>query len=112
MSQYISRDKLKAIIDSGTQHKLVEALPKKYFENEHLPNAINIPHDEVEGLAPKLMHDKLEPVIVYCANSDCQNSHIAADYLRKLGYTKVYEYREGKKDWKEAGLPMVVSGDI
>lgn len=111
MSQTISRDNLKAMLDSGTPHKLIEALPKKYFETEHLPNAINIPHDEVEDLAPNLLHDKVEPVIVYCANGECQNSHIAAESLRKLGYTNVYEYTEGKKDWIEAGLPIITGGE-
>jgi rhodanese-related sulfurtransferase len=111
MSKFISREKLKALIDSGAQHKLVEALPKKYFDSEHLPNAINIPHDEIESSAAVHLHDKSEPVIVYCANIDCQNSHIAAESLRKLGYTNVCEYHEGKKDWTEAGLPMIVGGD-
>lgn len=98
------------MIDSGVQHKLVEALPKKYFEAEHLPNAINIPHDEISNTAPILMRDKSEPVIVYCANAECQNSHIAAESLRGLGYSKVYEYHEGKKDWIEAGLSVDTGG--
>ena len=106
MNELISRDELKTMINSGAQHKLVEALPKKYFETEHLPKAINIPHDEIVSIAPILLPNKSEPVIVYCANAQCQNSHMAAESLRELGYTKVYEYREGKKDWIEAGLQI------
>jgi rhodanese-related sulfurtransferase len=26
--------------------------------------------------------------------------------MRELGYSLVYEYTEGKKGWKEAGLPL------
>lgn len=29
-----------------------------------------------------------------------------------MGYTKVREYRAGKKDWREAGLPMERDGQI
>ena len=29
-----------------------------------------------------------------------------------MGYTKVREYREGKKDWRQAGLPMERDGQI
>ena len=29
-----------------------------------------------------------------------------------MGYTEVREYREGKKDWREAGLPMEREGQI
>jgi rhodanese-related sulfurtransferase len=29
--------------------------------------------------------------------------------FKKLGYTNVKEYRGGKKEWSEAGLPMKTS---
>lgn len=29
-----------------------------------------------------------------------------------MGYTNVREYREGKKDWRAAGLPMERDGQI
>lgn len=108
MAQNISREELKTIITSGTKQTIVEALPRKYYEAEHLPGAINIPHDDVQAVASQLIPDKSEPVIVYCASAECQNSHIAAEVLRGLGYINVYEYTEGKKGWKEAGLPLEI----
>jgi len=110
MSQSISREELKTMLASGTKHTVVEALPRKYYEAEHLPGAINIPHDEVQVIASRLIPDKSETVIVYCASAECRNSHIAAEVLRGLGYSSVYEYTEGKKDWKEAGLPLEIGG--
>ncbi len=110
MSQFISRDELKTVIASGKRHTIIEALPRKYYEAEHLPGAINVPHDEIAVAASRLITDKSEPVIVYCASAECQNSHIAAELLRGLGYSHVYEYAEGKKGWKEAGLPLEVGG--
>jgi rhodanese-related sulfurtransferase len=106
MSQFISREDLNTLITSSAEHTIVEALPKKYFDAEHLPGAINIPHDQVHSAASQLIPDKDAAVIVYCANSECKNSHIAAETLREQGYTRVYEYAEGKKGWKEAGLPL------
>jgi rhodanese-related sulfurtransferase len=44
-------------------------------------------------------------VIVYCSNAACQNSEVASRRLAELGYSKVYEYEEGKQDWIDAGLP-------
>ena len=29
-----------------------------------------------------------------------------------MGYTRVREYREGKKAWRDAGLPMERNGQI
>ncbi len=106
MSQFISRDDLKALINSDSAPVIVEALPNQYYSSGHLPGAINIPHDDVGAKAEDHIPDKSETVIVYCANSECQNSHIAADSLTELGYTSVYVYKEGKKDWQEAGLPL------
>ncbi|MBI3776279.1 MAG: rhodanese-like domain-containing protein [Gammaproteobacteria bacterium] len=106
MSQVISREELQALIASGAQHSVIEALPSNYYQAEHLPGAINIPHDAVPATAGRLVPDKSAPVVVYCANTECRNSHVAAEALRQLGYHRVYEYTEGKQGWKQAGLPL------
>lgn len=106
MVRRITRQELKAKLDRGDKVTLIEALPSKYYEYKHLPGAINIPHDEVEVLAPKLLPNKAAEVIVYCANEPCKNSGLAAQRLTELGYTNVHDYHEGKADWIEAGLPV------
>lgn len=104
----ISRDDLKAAIDAGTV-TVVEALPPTYYDAEHLPGALNLPHDRVDELAPTVLPDTSAAVVVYCSNTACQNSTIAARRLEELGYTDVAEYEQGKQDWIEAGLPVEVS---
>jgi rhodanese-related sulfurtransferase len=106
MVQTITREDLKAKLDQGTTLTLVEALPAKYYEDKHLPGAINLPHDQVDALAPRLLPDKAAEIVVYCASAPCQNSGIAAQRLAEIGYTNVYDYHEGKADWIEAGLPV------
>ncbi len=100
----ISRDELKQALDGG-EVTVVEALPAMYFEQGHIPGAININHDEIDGKAPALLPDKHAPIVTYCANAPCRNSGIAARKLEALGYTDVAEYVEGKQDWVDAGLP-------
>ncbi|HEX9183276.1 MAG TPA: rhodanese-like domain-containing protein [Burkholderiales bacterium] len=85
---------------------LLEALPEKYWRDWHLPGARNLPHDRVRELAPALLPDKSAEMIVYCASSTCQNSHIAARVLEQMGYANVSVYSGGKQDWQEAGLPV------
>lgn len=85
---------------------LVEALPWRYYASGHLPGALHLPHDEVEQRAPTLLPDRSRPVVVYCANVQCQNSHQAAHRLRALGYTHVSVYAGGKQDWTDAGLQL------
>lgn len=101
----ITRAQLKAKLDADQNLVLVEALPAKYYDEKHLPGALNLPHNQVDELAPTLLPEKSAAIIVYCASSTCQNSGIAANRLIELGYTNVYDYEEGKQDWVEADLP-------
>lgn len=109
MIKKIGREALKSKLDRRENVILVEALPAKYFDHSHLPGAINVPHDRVDELAPRMLPDRNAEIVVYCANAPCQNSSIAAERLAALGYTDVADYHEGKQDWIDAGLPTVPS---
>jgi len=85
---------------------LVEALPEKYWRDWHLPGAKHLPHDQVRQLATRVLPDKNAAIVVYCASSTCQNSHIAAKFLEQMGYADVAVYAGGKQDWQAAGLPV------
>ena len=104
MSNFISREELAARIEAGNV-TVVEALPAMYYLDAHLPGAWNLPHDQVEALAPSLLPDKQAAIVVYCANTACQNSGLAVRRLERLSYTNVLDYEEGKQGWVEAGLP-------
>ena len=105
MTPLISREALEAAIAAGAV-TVVETLPAPYYESGHLPGAVNIPHTQVEELAPSLLPDKDAAIVTYCSNTACRNSGVAAAVLAKLGYTNVAKYAEGKQDWLEAGLPV------
>ena len=53
-----------------------------------------------------MLPDMGAEIVVYCASSTCQNSHIAARTLQSLGYRDVAVYAGGKQDWSEAGLAL------
>jgi rhodanese-related sulfurtransferase len=105
MVEKITLTQLKNELDRGDALTLVEALPAMYYEEAHLPGAINLPHDEVEELAAALLPDKDARIVVYCADGPCQNSGLAARRLARLGYTNVRDYEQGKAEWVAAGLP-------
>lgn len=84
----------------------VEALPNSHYTAGHLPGAINLPHDQVDELAPQLLPDLDAEVIVYCSNADCPNSAVAARRLVELGYRHVHQYEAGKDDWVAGGLEL------
>ena len=62
----ISRDELKEKIDRRDRFFLVETLAPNYYNDAHLPGAINLPPDLVRKLAPKLLPDKAAEIVVYC----------------------------------------------
>lgn len=111
MTIHISRQQIVEFLIRGDDITLVEALPAKYFRKEHLPGAINLPLDEIDALALRLLPEKDALIVTYCADTACPNSGIAAERLQQLGYTNVREYVEGKQDWIEAGLPTERGGD-
>jgi rhodanese-related sulfurtransferase len=103
--QQISRDDLHRSLSREDGLTLVEALGPAYFDDAHLPGALNIPPDQVDRLAPVLLPDRAARIVVYCSGT-CHNSEIAARRLIELGYEDVRMYLGGKEDWVENGLPI------
>src|SRR5689334_21621859 len=99
MRNEITRDELKAKLDSRARIVVIEALPAKYFQQGHLPGAINIPHDAPVAAFINALPDLNAEIVTYCASDTCPNSGIAADRLAALGYRNVREYHEGKAGW-------------
>jgi rhodanese-related sulfurtransferase len=104
MTQLITRTDLEALIATGAV-VLVDALPASYYEQLHLPAALNLVEADVDTEAPRLLPDKNATIVTYCSNEACGNSQAVANRLERLGYTAVSTYREGIQDWAAAGNP-------
>ncbi len=111
MAETIDRGELRRAMTEGTV-VVLEALPPMYFDKEHLPGARNLPLDDLDELAPRLVPDKDQAIVTYCSNTACNNSTIAAARLRGLGYRNVRKYPGGKQDWIEAGLPVEAGAPV
>lgn len=99
----VSLDQLVSALQSVQPPQLVEALPARYFEQGHLPGALNINVGEVKDKAPTLLPDKGVPIVVYCASETCTNSDQVAVQLLALGYAEVAVFKAGKAAWQAAG---------
>ena len=103
----ITRQELKQRIDGGWNPILIETLQPEQYREFHLPGAINVPLDEnFEQRIQESAPDRIRSVVVYCYSRECPASAEAARRMDQLGYTNVYDYEDGKTDWKEAGLPI------
>jgi len=110
MKTVINRAELQQRLEAGVPTIVLEALPEKYYVDGHLPGALQLNHENVLQDAQRLAPDKNATIVVYCASDTCKNSDITATRLEAMGYEDVRVYVAGKKDWLEAGLP-VVRGD-
>lgn len=107
---------------------IFNALPKKYYDKEHIPNSLNLSYKYLKKyskqeqfakikklieinlhLYPKIknLYDsgkidiKNIPIITYCAHCDCNASDILLNILNDLGFVNILEYPGGMKDWNE-----------
>jgi len=102
--QSISRQQLEEMNGSGDRDfVLINVLPREHFNKGHIRTSINVPHeqDDFEDTVAKVAGSKDRDVVVYCANFDCDASPKAAKKLDKAGFTHVYDYEGGTKDWLE-----------
>jgi rhodanese-related sulfurtransferase len=102
----IGREELLQRLEGDGGMVLVDALGPISYGAAHLPGAINIPPERVDGLAERRIPDLDALVVVYCANPTCESSVEVAQRLVELGYRNVLHYAGGKEDWTAAGLPL------
>ena len=98
----VIRDELLASLASG-EVALLDVRPEQEYEAGHLPEAINIPLEQLEAMLDKLPRDR--EIVAYCRGPYCVLSHEAVKRLRQLGY-RVRRFEEGYPEWKAAGLPV------
>lgn len=109
MTTIITRDELTAAIEQGSV-TLIDTLPASYYDQQHLPGAINLVLDDVEAHASDLLPDLDARLVTYCTGPSCRNSSQFAAKLAELGYTNVSKYVAGIEDWTAAGLRTEGSG--
>jgi len=102
MTELITRSDLEVLVAAGSV-VLIDALPASYYDQMHLPSALNLVESDVETEAPRLLPDKNAAIVTYCSNEACGNSQAVANRLERLGYTAIRTYRGGIQDWVTAG---------
>ncbi len=102
----ISRTELLRRLHEGDV-TLLDVRPAEEFASGHLPNAINIP---VEELASRLSElPKQQEVVAYCRGPYCALSVNAMKTLRANGFS-VRCLEDGFPEWKAAGLEVQNDG--
>jgi rhodanese-related sulfurtransferase len=92
-----------------TSALILDARPLVFFEQGHVPGALNLARDnfarDYRHLAPVLKPAADKPIIVYCSGGDCHDSRLVANALLSLGFSNVSVFTGGWEAWSAAGLP-------
>ena len=68
MDRTISTKDWKSKLDEK-QITVVETLAPERFREAHIPGALNIPPEQINELAPKLLPNKNAEIVTYCSNT-------------------------------------------
>lgn len=102
----ISADELKDALEGEHPPVLINALSREAHAARHIPGSVSVPVEEAD-LVEQLVPNTDEPIVVYCANADCDASPKLARTLEEMGYTNVADFEDGYAGWRQAGHPLV-----
>ena len=100
---YVSPATVKIWMEEGKRLVFLDVREADEFAAGHLPGAINIVYDQVDGLAKQLPHDR--PIVAYCIHS-AHRAPEAAKTLRRLGFENVVVLEGGIVAWQTEGLTI------
>ena len=81
----------------------VDLRPAEEFHAGHLPGAMSVPFDELEGHLAELPREK--PLLVYARDLYSETSYQAVGKLREAGF-QAFRLNGGLPDWVVAGQPV------
>jgi rhodanese-related sulfurtransferase len=109
----ISGDDVALLRDRGTL--ILDARRSSVYRDGHIAGARSMSvweadaDDKVRALFAE-GRDQSAPVVIYCSGGECEDSHMLAEKLYKVGFDDVLVYKDGFPDWQKRGLP-VTKGD-
>ncbi len=89
---------------------LVDSRLSAGYKSGYIEGAIN--YSDIDLTPEKLAEiapAKETPIVFYCTGIRCHRSPASAALAVKEGYTKVYYYHVGLKEWIIEGLPLTVA---
>jgi rhodanese-related sulfurtransferase len=97
-------DEVKKKLDAGAEFVLVDVREESEYAKDHLPGALHLGKGIIERDIETAVPDTGTPLVLYCGGGF--RSALAADNLRKMGYTDVLSMDGGIRGWREKGYPL------
>ena len=84
----------------------IDARAEEYYFDGHIPNSIC--NDDFDSLVYQVENliSYNYGFVVYCSDDDCGSSEDLAYQLQDQGFTNIYLFKGGWKQWMENNLPI------
>ena len=97
-------DDVKRRLDRGEKLNLIDTREESEYAKDHLPGAVHLGKGIIERDIEAKYPDTNAELLLYCGGGF--RSALAADNLKKMGYTNVISVDGGIRDWREKGYPL------
>ena len=96
----VSIDDVKARLAKKESFALIDVREESEFALEHIPNAKHLGKGILERDVEKEFPDVNADIVLYCGGG--YRSGLAAESLKKMGYTNIKSMWGGFRGWKES----------
>lgn len=100
----VSAVELREQQNSGAPPVILDVRTDAEFERGHIPGAVHIPYDELDGRLGEIPASASDPIVVYCAVGPRARS--GERTLLKNGFSHVLHLDGGFQAWEGAGHPI------
>lgn len=96
--KFISSIQAQNLIKDSKDLIIIDVRRYSEFKEKKIPNAINIPVEELEWEIEELKESKDKPILVYCKAG--HKSALACQMLEEEGFTNLYNLGQGLLGYK------------
>ena len=90
-------------IEAGRAPLLLDVRSAGEYASGHVPGAVNIPHDQLEGRIGEIEEQRNDEVVLYCESG--RRAGWAAETLENHGFRRLRHLTGDMSAWRKAGLP-------
>lgn len=99
----INTDQVSSMINNDEHFYLIDVREQNEFDQGHIPEALGISKGWIEAKVHTVVNNKKDTIVLYCGSGN--RSILAADNLKKMGYTNIFSMAGGIKKWVNENKP-------
>jgi len=100
----ITQAELQQLMQGDNKIVLLDVRTVEEFAEAHIPDALNIPHKELEARLAELSGAKNTQIVIYCRSG--RRAEVARELLAKSGFSQLDHLTGDFNAWTSNSLPI------